>query len=235
VLRTLEHNSVQDHIKALFFVQTHVEIRGASEPGQRLIARMAADGHIVGVHTGSTRDHVDHRRRVSMPPYDWNRDGVRDGQNGLETDLLRAEDRIKRLTSGEPVFVRPTYGVTNAAVRAVYHRLGLRILLWHVDSRDALDHARGVGVIAANVRSQVRQQIRARRRLIIVLFHDINHATQAHLDDYLIAIYEAAEAEGKFAAFPTTPGELRAWLDEALGINHTAPDKPYETVPADLQ
>jgi len=199
---------------------------------------MAADGHVVGVHTGSTRDHVDHRERAAAPPYDWNHDGAldeHDGANGLESDLLRAKDRIRTLTGSEPVLVRPTYGVTNEAVRTVYRNLGLRMLLWHVDSRDALDHRRGPDTIEANIRSQLRAQIAVGRPVIIVLFHDINFATQTHLDDYLIAIYEAAEAEGKVAAFPTSRKELHAWLDEILGIDHDAvPDKPYETIPAIL-
>jgi len=200
---------------------------------------MAADGHVVGVHTGSTRDHVDHRERAAGPPYDWNHDGVldeHDGANGLESDLLRAKERIKTLTGSDPALVRPTYGVTNEAVRAVYGKLGLRMLLWHIDSRDALDHRRGPDTIEANIRSQLRTQIAVGRPVIVVLFHDINVATQAHLDDYLIAIYEAAEAEGRLATFPTSSEELHAWLDEALGPDHhTAPDKPYETVPAVLQ
>ncbi len=220
VLRTLEANSVQDRIKALFFVQTHVSYRGESDVGRQLLTRMGATGHVVGVHTGSTRDHVDHRRRVLAPPYDRNRDGVLDkydGANGLESDLLRAKARIRTLTGEDPTLVRPTYGVTNPKVRAVYRKLDLRTLLWHVDSRDALDHHRGPDVIAANIRSQIREQIRKGRRTIIVLFHDINFATQAHLDDYLIAIYEAAEAEGKVAMFPTSAGELERWLQGVLG------------------
>jgi len=217
VLGTLEANSVQDHIKALFFIQTHVPIRGASEAGRNLIARMAAAGHVVGVHTGSSEDHVDHRRRAAMPAYDWNRDGVRDGANGLESDLLRAKARIERLTGVEPTLVRPTYGVTNPKVRATYRRLGLHMVFWDVDSRDALDNRRGPLVIEANVRSQIREQIRKGHRTIIVLFHDINAATQAHLDDYLIAIYEAAEGEGKVAMFPTSADELRTWLERLFG------------------
>jgi peptidoglycan/xylan/chitin deacetylase (PgdA/CDA1 family) len=231
VLRTLDGNSVQDGIKAIFFVQTHVETRGESDAGQRLISRMASEGHLVGIHTGSTVDHVDHRRRAAAPPYDWNHDAVldeRDGANGLESDLLRAKARVKKLTGSEPLLVRPTYGVTNAEVRAVYRKLGLRMLLWHLDSRDALDHDRGTRVIESNIRGQLHELIREKRDPIIVLFHDINYLTQAHLDDYLIAIYEAAEAAGKHAVFPTTSEELHAWLDEILGINHTVSDKPYE-------
>jgi len=229
VLRTLDANSVQDHIKALFFVQTHVPIRGASGPGQELIAHMAAAGHVVGVHTGSTVDHVDHRYRAAAPPYDRNRDGIlneRDGVNGLESDLLRAKARIKTLTGIEPTLVRPTYGATNSKVRAAYRRLGLHMVFWDVDSRDALDNHRGSRVIEANVRSQIRGQIRKGRRTIIVLFHDINATTQAHLDDYLIAIYEAAEAEGKVALFPTTAEELHTWIENLLG--GTGEGKRYE-------
>lgn len=121
-------------------------------------------------------------------------------------------------------------------MRAVYRRLGLRMLLWHIDSRDALDHHRGPATIEANIRSQLRTQIAVGRPVIIVLFHDINVGTQAHLDDYLIAIYEAAEAEGRLATFATSSEELHTWLDEVLGIDHDAPpDKPYELAPAALQ
>lgn len=219
ILRTLETNSVQDGIKAVFFVQTHTAIRGGSEVGRRLIAQTAAAGHVVGVHTGSTRDHVDHRLRAARPAYDWNRDGVldgRDGANGLQSDLLRAKARIKGLTGKEPGLVRPTYGATNRRARAAYRRLGLRMVFWHVDSRDALDRRLGPKVVEANVRGQLREQVRGGRGLIIVLFHDINSTTQAYLDDYLIAIYEAAEAEGKVAMFPTSKTELERWLRGVL-------------------
>jgi len=216
-----------------------VSIRGGSEVGQHVITGAASAGHIIGIHTGSTIDHVDHRQRASGPAYDWNRDGLldeRDGDNALESDMRRAAARIAKLTGREPVLVRPTYGVTNSAVRAVYAKLGLHMVLWHVDSRDALDNARGWAVVEANVRRGVREQLRAGHRTIIVLFHDINAVTQAHLDDYLIAIYEAVEAEGEFATFPITTSELNAWIADALGLNHERMgSKPYETAPAILQ
>lgn len=223
----------------MFFVQTHVPIRGGSEVGRRVITEEAAAGHIVGIHTGSTEDHVDHRARVRAPAYDWNRDGVLDDKDGdcaLESDLRRAAARITKLTGRRPVLVRPTYGATNAAVRAVYATLGLRMLLWHVDSRDALDHARGRAVIAANLRRGIHEQIHAGHRTIIVLFHDINDITQAHLDDYLIAIYEAIEAEGEFATFPVTTAELNAWIADALGLDHDRMGStPYELTPGSSQ
>ncbi|MBN1919121.1 MAG: polysaccharide deacetylase family protein [Verrucomicrobia bacterium] len=237
LLETLDANSVQDHIRAVFFVQTHVGIRGATAEGQQLMVREAAAGHLVGIHTGSTDDHVDHRTRARTPAYDWNLDGALDeldGANALESDLRRATDRIKKLTGTASQLVRPTYGATNGAVLAVYRTLGLRMLLWDVDSRDALDHARGAAVIAANVRSQVRMQIRAGHTTIVILFHDILAATSTHLDDYLIAIYEAAEAEGRVAIFPGSRDELLEWLDDALGLNHELLDsKPYELAPAE--
>jgi peptidoglycan/xylan/chitin deacetylase (PgdA/CDA1 family) len=216
-----------------------VPIRGGSDAGQQLLREMAARGHLIGIHTGSTEDHVDHRTRARAPAYDWNRDGVldeRDGDNALESDMRRAAARIAKLTGREPVLVRPTYGATNEAVRAVYAKLGLRMLLWHVDSRDALDHARGSAVIEANLQREIHEQIRVGHRTIIVLFHDINVLTQAHLDDYLIAIYEAVEAEGEFATFPITTDELNAWIADALGLNHDAMgSKPYEMTPGSNQ
>lgn len=211
ILDTLDDDR-EGPVRAIFFVQTNAPGRGSSDVGQRLIARMASDGHLVGVHTGSNREHVDHRTRVLEPAYDWNEDGViddRDGANGLECDLRRAVDWLRRLTGTEPRFVRPVFGATNAAVLVVYQRIGLQMLLWHIDPRDTLA-ARTPQAVEDSLRGQIRQQVLFGRNPIIVAFHDTIGTTGQHLGDYLVAIREAVEAEGKTCAFPRDFHELTA-------------------------
>ncbi len=217
IIRALSSNSVQDGIKALFNVQTHVKIRGADSVGQELIKMMHDEGHIVGIHTGSTRDHVNHKVRAVYAPYDANNDGivdVRDGENALESDMIRAIDRIEEITGAVPRYLRPTYGAHNSATRAAYSRHGLKMLMWDLDSGDSLHHYSAGAGLAASLRNGIRERVARGETEILVLFHDIKAGTQLYLDDYLIAMYEGAEAAGKFAVFPTTTQELDDFLVE---------------------
>jgi peptidoglycan/xylan/chitin deacetylase (PgdA/CDA1 family) len=217
IMMVLGRNSVQDDIKALFCVQTHVDNRGGDPVGQRLISRLYEEGHIVAVHTGSDRDHVSHKLRVVGPAYDTNGDRVVDaidGENALDSDMIRAISRIGTLTGGPPKYVRPTYGSHNAATRAVYSKNGLKMLMWDIDSEDSLRHYPAGAQLANALRNKVRRQVRKGKTEMLVLFHDIKTGTQAHLDDYLIAIFEGAQDAGKFAVFPTTTDELDEFLKQ---------------------
>ena len=215
ILRTLETNSVQDNIKALFNIQTHVDIRGANSIGQEVIRMIGDQGHIVSIHTGSTEDHVNHKVRVVYGPYDANKDGVvdvKDGVNGLESDIIRAIDRIEDITGAVPKYIRPTYGAFNSETKAVYSRHGLKMVLWDIDSGDSLRNYVAGRELASSLRDKVRRKVMAGEVEILVLFHDIKSGTQLYFDDYLIAIYEGAEDAGKFAVFPTTTEEFDDFL-----------------------
>ncbi len=217
IIRTLASNSVQDGIKAMFCVQTHVKIRGADENGREMIKMMHDEGHIIGIHTGSTADHVNHKVRASYPPYDVDGDGildVKDGENGLESDMIRAINRIEKITGEVPIYVRPTYGAFNSTTKAVYSRQGLKMVMWDVDSGDTLNRYSAGSGIAASLRSRIRRRVREGETEILVLYHDIKSGTQHFLDDSLIAIYEGVEGAGKFATFPTTTEEIDEFLRE---------------------
>ncbi len=217
IMKTLASNSVQDGIKAMFCVQTHVKNRGSDLNGQALIRRMSEMGHVVAIHTGSAADHVNHIGRAVYPAYDANGDGevdVKDGKNALESDMIRAIDRIEILAGKVPKYVRPTYGRHNTATEAVYSRQGLRMILWDVDSADSLGRYSAGKEIAAHLRGRIRREIQKGETEILVLFHDIKNATCTYFDDYLIAIYEGAQDAGKFAIFPTTTEQLERFLQE---------------------
>jgi len=206
VFHNLKNNVVQANIKAVFFIQTHAPGRGATPIGQSIIAMLAQAGHIIGIHTGSTADHASHRTRAIVAPYDVNRNGVldtADGTNGLESDMIRAKARIRKLTGSESLYVRPTYGERNRTVRAVYRRQHLKMILWDIDSADNIGSP-SVDVVNFNIDKGMRRCVAAGKKQIVILFHDINSRTALNLEEYLGNICISARKLGKTVVFPTT-------------------------------
>jgi YD repeat-containing protein len=114
VLNSLLFNSVQNNIKATFFVQTHAPNRGSKPGGVANMQLALSQGHRIEIHTGSTDDHVSHITREIAIPYDVTGDGIPDGVNGLESDLIRAKIKIASLVGGRlATLVRPPRGRFN--------------------------------------------------------------------------------------------------------------------------
>jgi len=215
VSQTLKSNIVKKDIKAVFFVQTHAPGRGATPTGSSMIAMLAKEGHVIGIHTGSTADHASHCARAAARRYDANRNGVldaADGANGLESDMVRARARIQWLAGSQACYVRPTYGERNAAVSAVYRRQRLKMILWDIDSGDNAGSP-SVDDINMNIHEGMRRCIAAGKRQVVVLFHDINSTTASNLEEYLGNICIAARKLGKTVVFPSTAERVRQILD----------------------
>lgn len=202
VFRTLRNNILQKDIKAVFFIQTHAPARGGARIGRYVIAMLARGGHVVGIHTGSTADHANHRTRAVAAPYDVNGNGVRDaadGSNGLESDMIRAKARIRELTGSVPLYVRPTYGERNNTVLAVYRRQNLKMILWDIVSGDSPS----VDAVNLNIDKGMQRCIAAGKKQMVILFHDINFTTAFNLEEYLGNICISARKLGKTVVFPT--------------------------------
>ena len=60
VLRQLARNPVQQDVKAIFFVQTRHPQGGGSAEGRAMLAIEHAEGHLLGLHTGTPRGHLSH-------------------------------------------------------------------------------------------------------------------------------------------------------------------------------
>jgi peptidoglycan-N-acetylglucosamine deacetylase len=145
--------------RATFFV---VGRNAATWPG--LVRRELAAGHGVGNHTWS------HRRLT----------GLRGGR--LQAEVGAASAAIRRATGSGPRCLRPPYGTVDAASAYQVRALGLRLVLWDVDSNDW--RRPGAGVIAGRVLSRVRSGD-------VVLFHDgggNREQTLAALDQVLSAL-----------------------------------------------
>lgn len=201
VLDALAQNEVQDSIKAAFFIQTHVSYRGGNSVGQAMIAAESEAGHLVEIHTGSDEDHAPHGDRAEQPPYDINGDGQPDGQNGLESDLLRAKARIEELTGRTPLRVTPPEAVINQAVLDTYARVDLMLQLWDVSSGDTVPCLSDLPCIRNRLRTGIQNFIDDGNQSVIVTFHDIKEATANNLEEFLRVIENTIQHRGRNVRF----------------------------------
>ncbi len=102
-----------DGVQATFFlVGEQVERR------PELAARIAAEGHEIGVHC------FRHRNLLRLGP------------RAVRGDLERAAAVIGEATGREPTLYRPPYGILNRAAVEEARRRGWRILLWSRQAND---------------------------------------------------------------------------------------------------
>ncbi|CCK28707.1 Bifunctional xylanase/deacetylase [Streptomyces davaonensis JCM 4913] len=90
-------------------------------------------------------------------------------QAQIDSELARTQQAISAAGGGTPVLFRPPYGETNATVRAVEAKYGLREVLWDVDSQD-WNGASTDAIVAAAGRLQSGQ---------VILMHDWSANTLA--------------------------------------------------------
>lgn len=207
VLRHLARNPVQQNIKGVFFVQTRHPGRGGSSDGQAMLAIEQAEGHLLGLHTGTTKGHLSH---TGMSPAD------------LERSLLNGKEDLDRITGRPTMLVRPPYWLFNASTFDCYGRLRLHMLLSDVKAFDGVNI--GIHLLRrVNFRSQLsglhsrflRGTLPVVHRTIpiVVTFHDTNAFTAEHLGDYLGLLVDEATRLGlplHHKPFIDDPDELLA-------------------------
>lgn len=190
ILENLDRNGVQRKVKAIFFVQTRNPEGGGADYGQAVLRREHAEGHVLGLHSGTERGHVSH---IWMSPEELAR-SLRDGVGD-----------IRRITGEAPVLVRPPYWWFTPETLAQYGEAGLHMVLSDVKAFDGVDW--GMHVFRrANIRLQltwIRERLAAGelpvvagRVPIVVTFHDTNDYTADHLEEYLRILVEEARDLG---------------------------------------
>lgn len=208
ILEELARNPVQEEIKTIFFVQTRHAEGGGSRLGRALLRREHAEGHVLGLHTG-TAEHVSH---TSLSPGELDR-SLSDGMEDLRT-----------ITRERTVFVRPPYWRFNSATLEGYTRNGLHMVLSDAKAYDGVDW--GFHIFRRwNFRSQLHRIFRRMRNgdipadegtaSIVVTFHDTNTYTASHLTEYLDLLVEEAERVG-------LPLNNKPFYDSAPEITRTA-------------
>jgi peptidoglycan/xylan/chitin deacetylase (PgdA/CDA1 family) len=198
IAATLAFNALQPGIKAVFFVQTRWPCAGGSPVGRKLLRRLAAQGHVLGLHSGSVRGHIEH---TAMRPEEL-------------ADTLAVGNADIAAAGGEmPDLVRPPYWEFNAATLAVYRSAGLGMLFTDVSARDG-----SLALFQIDPDDGGRMNcdlVCFRQRLVggtiptvdgaapvVVTFHDTNRYTAEHLTVYLSTLLRAARNAGLELAAP---------------------------------
>jgi peptidoglycan-N-acetylglucosamine deacetylase len=211
ILGQLAGNPIQPHIKAIFFVQTRFWKNGGSEVGQTLLRRIHDEGHVLALHSGTGRGHINH---TLMPPEELEQ-SLRDGIGDI------------RAVAGEPVrFVRPPFWAFNNATLATYERNSLHMLMYDIRVNDG--KSGGINY-AWRLRLRVAAEMRRMRDRIqegivpvvdhaiplIVVFHDTNRNTAENLQVFMRLMLEEAGKLGLTVA-------AKPFFDDAAEVSAMA-------------
>jgi len=198
IIQTLADNPTQAGIKGIFFVQTRSPTAGGSQLGQHLMQRVAAEDHVLAVHSGSARGHINHRTLDSQT---------------LAATLADACNDIRAI-SGESIdLVRPPFWSFDARTLSVYDQSNMEMLLTDLRAGDGLQWwIQADPETGGRLRNDFRY---FRQRLaagyiaaidevipVVVTFHDTNHYTADHLAMYLTTLVRTARETGLAVADP---------------------------------
>lgn len=199
ILHQLATNDVQPGIKAIFFVQTGHPRGGGTPAGREVMRHLAQEGQILGIHSVSSRGHVDHRK---MPPAE------------LRASLQEAKAILREISGADPLFVRPPFGAKNLTTQTLYAELGLHMLMADIRARDGLIYGyKGSLFRRVHIRNALielwNQSTAAPPPAgipltVILNFHDVNPYTARHMTEYLHIL-----------------------VDEARRVGFTLPDHPF--------
>ena len=218
ILDQLATNDVQCGVCALFFTQP-VHPRGGGAPkGREVMRKIHAQGHILGIHSVSPRGHVDHTTIAT---------------HALVLLLKNAKHILRDISGTEPVFVRPPYGVSNPATRAIYQELNLNLLLADVSARDGIIYGYNGSLsrrwhirfaLAAIREKREQQPDDGSPWPVTISFHDVNPYTARHMTEYLHILVEEAGRVG--LALPAKPFYDTIQEVTAVGIRRRLPPPP---------
>lgn len=209
ILDQLADNPIQPGVKAIFFVQTRYHKSGGSDIGQQLLRRIHGSGHLLALHSGSDRGHINH---TSMP------------SDELEQSLRDGIDDIRLITEAPARFVRPTFWAFNNATLAAYEHNRLHMLMYDIRVNDGITG--GINYVW-RLRLRVAAEMRTMRARIeegvvpmvgdtiplIVAFHDTNRLTAENLPVFMRLLLEEAHKQGLTVAikpFFDTTEEINA-------------------------
>lgn len=182
-----------------------------------IVARAAAEGHEIGVHTWS---HINMARSSTAK---------------IDSEVSRTVDAIRSITGKTPAVMRPPYGATNASiVNHMYNNYGMRSIMWDVDTRDW--QRPGVSTV-------VSRAVNGAKPGSIILVHDIHASTLASIEGIvtglqargfkLVTVSELLARAGAHAA-PRVPAARAAAAPAAAAAPCSqvspAPEAPQQPV-----
>ncbi len=199
IRQQLAHNPVMPGVKALFFVQAVHKNHGGSDAGQRLMQEACAEGHVLGLHSGSPRGHIPHPQFTPAE---------------LAESLVVGNAAIAQQCPGTVQFVRPPDWVYNDTTLAAYQAAGLEMLQADISVNDGKIYGWTVSMRRrSHIHAGLEKVAQARRAgllpevdgafPVIVALHDTNRYTAEHMTEYLqILVEESADLGLPLASQP---------------------------------
>jgi peptidoglycan/xylan/chitin deacetylase (PgdA/CDA1 family) len=186
----LAHNPVMPGVKALFFVQAVHKDHGGSDAGRRMMRETCAEGHVLGLHSGSTLGHIPHPR---FSPTE------------LAESLRAGNLAIEEQCPGHVRFVRPPDWIYNDATLAAYQEAHLSMLQADISANDGKIYGWNISLRRrSHIRSGLEKVAQARLAgqlpevdgvlPVIVALHDTNTYTAEHMTEYLQILSEESAA-----------------------------------------
>ncbi|GAB7129166.1 polysaccharide deacetylase family protein [Silvimonas sp. JCM 19000] len=209
ILQQLQDNPVVPQIKAVFFVQTAHPDHGGSVAGQALERQSCAQGHVLGVHSGSPRGHIPHTLMAPEELLQSLQQGIRD---------------IEAQCGTQAGVVRPPDWEFNDSTLATYRQAGLAMLQTDVSANDGKIYGWNISL---RRRSHMHDSLAVVLQAwqagklpevagvtpVIVAFHDVNPYTATHMTEYLQILVEEAKNVGlplDATPFYTDTAQLRS-------------------------
>jgi peptidoglycan/xylan/chitin deacetylase (PgdA/CDA1 family) len=154
---------ILDRLKDRRLAATFFMIGRQAAAAPELARRVLADGHVVGNHSYT------HPKLTELP----------DAQ--AESELARTQDILAEILNHRPAVFRPPYGSFRKNQSPLARKLGLRVVLWSVDSCDW--NQPGEGQIIDTILTQTKAGS-------IILCHDLHHQTADSLGCVLDQLLE---------------------------------------------
>ncbi len=156
--------------KAVFFeVGRSVGRKGKSgtkmRKQSRTAARVVKDGHLLATHTQT------HPMLTRL------------GESEIREELETSKQMLDKASGANVILFRPPFGAMGKKVKQAAKSLGLRTVMWNIDSRDWADP------VPRSIARRVIQQTETKGRGIL-LFHDIHGRTVAALPLVLETLIE---------------------------------------------
>jgi peptidoglycan/xylan/chitin deacetylase (PgdA/CDA1 family) len=198
IVNVLADNTIQPGMKAVFFVQTRWPGAGGSVVGRRLLQRMTAEGHVLGIHSGTERGHINHR---TMSPVE-----LHESLDKGKADIHESSNKVAGL-------VRPTFWAFDQSTLETYDRAGVSMLLTDLRARDGVyawyqvDPEDG-GRLHRDFRHYLQRLANGRVSVVdgvapvVVTFHDTNTFTAEQFSTYLETLVHVARGAGMRLANP---------------------------------
>jgi len=211
IASTLASNPTQAGIKAVFFVQTRYPLAGASPVGQRVMKQLAMEGHVLALHSGTARGHINHRTMDNEELATSLNDGIAD---------------IQTISGEFSGLVRPPFWAFDARTQTAYERAGISMLLTDLRARDGFhwmfQASPDTGGKMCDDLAYFRQRVEEGKvptvngvLPVVVTFHDLNHYTAAHMASYLAILVQSARDAGFRVADPPFYTDHSALLQAA--------------------